>query len=272
MECLPDYEVDEMPQLNTESLSPALRSKYIGIGRQFGSDRTLAQGVESFNAATLHAQALSSHGFSLAKTKRIGWAVEALRLSGGEREQSRLAAGIGTDERHAASAAGKEARRQANNQFALSIDELEFAGHEKVAREVERVMQQTRSSGPDLSLLDRQLETLIGAFKWEAVQRVTADTGGPQAVEALENARRMLVPVLDRGRTHAGNTPVETERLDLLDGIIVDLCRQARKAARTAGKALAQPAMAGAFELDILYGRKKPKSADAPEEKQAEAV
>lgn len=266
MERSPTHEVEAMPPFNPDLLSPTIRSKYIVIGRKFGSDRTYAQGVETYNGAMTHAAALKAYGFSPAKANRLGEATDALKALGGDRELARLAAGQGTDARHAAQAAGKAARRKASSVMELALDELRLAGFETVAADAERVLRQTTSSGSDLSLLDRQLETLTGAFTSPEMSELTDDAGGPEALEALTNARQMLAPVLGRGRTHAGNTPIETERLDILDGIIVELCRQARAASRKAAIALAQPAMAKAFELDVLYGRKK-SSTEAPQKK-----
>jgi len=50
-----------------------------------------------------------------------------------------------------------------------------------------------------------------------------------------------------------GGTPTETARLDLVDGLIVELCRAARRAARAAARALGRPEIAKAFELTHLY-------------------
>lgn len=47
----------------------------------------------------------------------------------------------------------------------------------------------------------------------------------------------------------------ETDRLDLLDGIIVALARGARKAARDAARRLGQPSLTANFELDKIYKR-----------------
>ena len=60
-------------------------------------------------------------------------------------------------------------------------------------------------------------------------------------------------------------TPEETDKLDLVDGIIVGLTRSAREAAAAASKALGEPAIKAAFRLDQLYGgaRAKKKSTDA---------
>ena len=57
-----------------------------------------------------------------------------------------------------------------------------------------------------------------------------------------------------RSATGARGTPEATERLDLIDGIILELVRQAQKAADVAGKELGEPALAKVFALTALYG------------------
>ena len=47
--------------------------------------------------------------------------------------------------------------------------------------------------------------------------------------------------------------PEATQRLDHIDGIIIDICRRARDAAEAASKDLGDPAILKAFKLDKLY-------------------
>jgi len=46
-----------------------------------------------------------------------------------------------------------------------------------------------------------------------------------------------------------GGTVLSTEEMDVIDGVIVTLCRAAKKAARIAAHELAQPAITTAFAL-----------------------
>jgi hypothetical protein len=41
----------------------------------------------------------------------------------------------------------------------------------------------------------------------------------------------------------------------MIDGLIVELTRDARRAARAAANELSRPALASAFELNALYGK-----------------
>jgi hypothetical protein len=74
-----------------------------------------------------------------------------------------------------------------------------------------------------------------------------------QAMEELTAAAEALRGATRNNTTRRG-TVAETEQLDQIDGLIVDLVRRARKAARSAARQMGQPALAKAFELDLLYG------------------
>jgi hypothetical protein len=53
--------------------------------------------------------------------------------------------------------------------------------------------------------------------------------------------------------------------MDLLDGLIADNVRDARRAARAASRALGRPEIARAFELTALYqGRRDRRPAEPP--------
>ncbi|TKD03986.1 hypothetical protein [Polyangium fumosum] len=75
--------------------------------------------------------------------------------------------------------------------------------------------------------------------------------GGPQAALDLD-AKATALRDAAKAKAEPRGTPVETETLDLLDGIIVSLARTAREAAEAAARELGEPAVATAFELSAL--------------------
>ncbi|MDI3290893.1 hypothetical protein [Polyangium sp. 15x6] len=87
--------------------------------------------------------------------------------------------------------------------------------------------------------------------------------GGAQAALDLE-AKATALRVAAKAKAEPKGTPVETETLDLIDGIIVSLARTAREAAEAAARELGEPAIATAFELSALYKRRGRKKADEP--------
>ena len=104
----------------------------------------------------------------------------------------------------------------------------------------------------DPNVLAEQLDLLRGALAAPPIAEVTASRGGPAAVAVLA-AAASGVRAVAAGRPSGTGTPEETERLNLIDGLIVTLARRARAAARSASDELGQPAMAKAFELSALY-------------------
>lgn len=241
--------------LDIEKITGTVRESYVETGRNFGSDRACAQGTETLKHAKANVESLRKHGYGPSKIALLSEAIEQNRAAGGDREASRTGEGVATKERHLAERAGKGAREQARTVLFNCVGDLRLTGEQTAALEVEQVLGQTASSGSHLPTLSRQLELLAGAFTSPQVDAVVADCGGPEALQAINEAQMKVRAAVARGASHATRTPQETERLDLLDGIIVDLCRQARKAARSAARALGTPALAPLFDLNLLYGR-----------------
>lgn len=70
-----------------------------------------------------------------------------------------------------------------------------------------------------------QLEHLHKALTAPALAPAAADRGGPEAAADLATTMATL-RAADQGRRSGPGTPVATERLDLLDGIVVTLARR----------------------------------------------
>jgi hypothetical protein len=81
-----------------------------------------------------------------------------------------------------------------------------------------------------------------------------------RARSVLQGARCVLHRA---GKAEPRGTLAETEKLDLIDGIIVSLVRMAQKAGDAAAKELGEPSIATAFELSVLYKRKAKTKSDA---------
>jgi hypothetical protein len=101
----------------------------------------------------------------------------------------------------------------------------------------------------------QQLVLLGDALKNKVVAAEAKEQGGPEAVAELEASIAALRKA-DQEDVGVRGTPVETMKLDLLDGIIVQQVRRARRAALAASKRLGNPALVEAFKLDKLYRSK----------------
>jgi hypothetical protein len=98
----------------------------------------------------------------------------------------------------------------------------------------------------------------------------TATRGGPKAITDLAAHAGALRAAAQTSSVGPG-TPEQTERLNLIDGIILELVREARAAADSAGKALGEPSLVTAFALTELYGTwSRPSAATEKNEKVGE--
>lgn len=123
---------------------------------------------------------------------------------------------------------------------------------------VEVVLGQTSSlplSGQDEALAG-QLDLLAGLWAETTVANAAQGRGGAKALTNLQGAAAALrTAAEDREATGTRST---TEQMDLLDGIIVTLCRSARKAAKQAATELGRPALIDDFALTHIDDDRAP--------------
>ncbi len=140
---------------------------------------------------------------------------------------------------------------------------LLLAGNIEAVQKIEVLLDSESAVAEDAEGLAKQLDALRAVLKHPAVAEAAQKRGGPQAALDLE-AKAMALRAAAKAKAEPRGTPVETETLDLIDGIIVSLARTAREAAEAAARELGEPAIATAFELSALYKRRGKKKADEP--------
>ena len=251
--------------VDQSTLSPLAREGYIHLGKSFSSIDTLAQANLTLKGLALHGRELIRHGFGPSDAQRLTEARDALQTERvgrgaevGEKLVSREAV------RDALARAGGE-RFAARSILSGAARELLESGDAEGARKIEVALQQTSVvPARDAGLFADQLEHLHGALVDPALAPAAADRGGPEAVVDLETTIATLRSA-DRGYTGIRGTPVATERLDLLDGIVVTLARRAFRAAHAAGRRLGKPALAAAFDLKhVRKSRARPDDTPSP--------
>jgi hypothetical protein len=241
--------------IDLSTLSPSARASYITIGKEFGSTDTLNQANQTLQGLADHGPELILHGFAQADATRLQDARDALESATVGRTGALGDKKVTSATYLAAMKNGKAMRATGRAVLQAArrvLHELGDAASEAGVKVIDAALAQTRSAGDSAATLAVQLDTLRGVFSDAAVAAAAADRGGPQAVTNLE-AKATALRTAASARAGAGGTPAATEEMDLLDGLIVTLARDARRAAREAAKRLGKPALAANFELTHLY-------------------
>ena len=244
-----------MPLLLDE-FSARARTKHIKTGRRYGSSVVLAQAddtLEALDALAAMADQLAEKGFSRSDGERLADGRAALLESGVLKDVAEADAQAKTQAFQAELKRGKQARRDSEAILTRVQTVLDEKGNEAAAQAIEIALRGGGSSGSDADKLRAQLQGLRAPLAREDVAEAAADRGGAAAIAAIDASLAELRSIEQVRPTKRG-TPAETERLDLIDGIVVDLVRSARRAARALAAALGQPSIAERFELEALYG------------------
>lgn len=249
--------------LDLSKLPVAARARYVDVGRRYGSDLTLNQANHTLNALSAHGKTLVGFGFAVADGERLKDARDLLVEAGVGRDQARGSRKRTSTALLAAIKRAKAARKRGQAIVLALLDQSEELGLTPQRDALLATAAQTRSAGADEELLGRQLDLLQAALSQAALKTAVKDRGGPDAVTELAAAAAELRSTAAAARSTPG-TPAETEQLDLLDGIIVELTRSARRCARAAAAALGRPALAKAFELLFLYPAGNGESEEPP--------
>lgn len=249
---------------DSEKIAAATRHELILVGRKFGSEDTLAQAEKTSNALKTYGAKLALWGFNDEDTKRLGEARDALIAAGVGREAVRVGKKTTNNAYAAALETGKSRRLQARSVLSGARRVLADQGNVDAVRSVDTVLNHAPTAEESASKLADQLDTLHASLSEAPVAQAASQRGGPEIAAELVTCSAALRAISQEAATAPG-TPAATERLDLLDGIIVGLSRGARRAARAAAKASGEPAMATAFELTELYRSTKGKKAAGTE-------
>lgn len=238
------------------TIHPQAKDKLIELGRRFGSSDTLAQAERTQNGYTQHGSVLEGHGYGPADAAALGEYMQALIAAGVTREGTRVGKKVTDIQYLGVMRAGKQLRSRARSVLRNTVSILGMqagAAEQAAASVVEGALKQTSETSNDLHTLGNQLELLVGALKNTVVADAAKGRGGDMLLTELEAQIPALRTVAKVNAVPRG-TPADTELLDLLDGLVVENCRAARRAARSASQVLGVESIAKAFELGELYG------------------
>lgn len=246
-----------MTALDLTKIAPKARARYIRLGRRFGSDDTFKQATKTLQAIDTHASALVDHGFGTDDALRLGAAKNALGTAGTGRETKVTEKKTTRKDYLAAVSLSKRARTKARTILENTLVPLDDAGHEDAVHKVEATLGQTSSlpiAGQDEALAV-QLDLLAVILSDSTVADAAKSRGGAKALANLQDAAAALRTAAEERETTG--TRLSTEEMDLLDGIIVTLCRAARNAAKQAAKEFARPALLADFALTHITAHRE---------------
>ena len=238
-----------MTTLDLSQIASNARQRYIRLGRRYGSDDTFQQATKTLKALTTHGNDLLERGFGSADVSRLQAAQSALGAAGIGRETKVTAKKSTRKDYVAALANAKTARNKARTILENILVLLHDEGNEGIAHHVESALGQTNSlpvPGQDEALAV-QLDLLAATLTDAHVANAAGPRGGQKALVQLQDTASALRN--DSEERENTGTRMSTEEMDLLDGIIVTLCRSARNAAKQASRELGRPALLADFAL-----------------------
>lgn len=223
-------------------LSDDARSFLGRVGRRFGTQEVRAQAQHTLAAHGRFTNELRLHGFSAADGQRLAAAREAAV------SLARIDTKV-TDRNYVmALVEAKTCRARARSVLLSAYRRLRASGGSstEVAHAMTRIsgiITETGEPGGDDHVYAVHLSRLREVLSLPSVAAQVADSGGPEAdaklVEGLEALRKV-------GEV---NAPAVSRDDDVLDGLIVELCRTAQFAAQSAAKEIGNRSIAGEFRL-----------------------
>jgi len=241
-----------MSTLDLSRLSAAGRERYLRIGRGFGSSDTLKQANKTLKALASHATVIVDHGFGPEDVSRLSAARDALSAAGVGRENKVTEKKNTRRDYLAAVAQAKRERAKALVILSNTLVPLHDAGDQDATHKIETALSQTRvlpDPGEDEKLAV-QLDVLGQTLAVTAIANAAKTRGGPKAAAALPASAAALRSAAEQ--REGSGTRLSTEEMDVIDGMIVTLCRSARNAARQAAVDLGTPALLAAFALPYI--------------------
>jgi hypothetical protein len=241
--------------IDLNSIPAATRDQQIKLGRQYSSTDTLAQANQTLSALGSYANEVATEGFIAEDGARLSEARDMLLAAGVGRETARGDKKVTNQAYVDALADGKKKRlrgRTVLENTMAALSESSDPSAPDAARAILGTLLQTQTADDDAEKLSGQLAQINATLGLAFVRDEAAKRGGAKAIEDLTSSAATLRAVAQQGATVAG-TPAATQLLDHIDGIIIGLCRRARKAARSAAKQHGNPAIATVFELNKLY-------------------
>lgn len=236
--------------VDIDSIAPVARKRYLGLGRRYITACVLAQADKTMRGLGKHGPLLVDYGFGEEDGQDLATVASALRAQDTDSAQAVGQRKITSQTSSGTFDKGKLGRRGLRSILSGALRVLDEQGNEAAATQVRTVLKATKTLS-DNAMLPKQIAMLLEVLADPAVAQVASGRGGPSALIRLPALQASLVNALG-DRAEQSPTTSANERRDVLDGIVVTLCRQAYTAAQLAARALGQPAIEAEFELTHL--------------------
>jgi len=229
------------------------RARYVMLGKGYGSPTVIDQGRQTLAAMRKHAAPLAGHGLIAADADDLESAVEQSVAAGGAREGVRTEKGTASSSLADAMVAAKSARVNMRRvgQSALRANGRRPGTKDAAFTELDTALDASSRQPRTGEKLAQQIDALAATLAKPAVAGLISTRGGEGAAARGAAAATALRTALE-GTAQVPGTPTATELLDLLDGIIIELCREARSAARAYADESGDAAVAAELELTKL--------------------
>lgn len=224
-----------------------LRAQGMGVG----SDAVQQVGARVMNALPTHAAALARHGYVARLGERLAARLEqSVALTAARPEVARDKGAA----RAQAAASFKASKQEHKRVYTLVVEGLRDARDVTPAdvwRKLSADAEAVRSVGASPAVLYRNMLGLAALAQAPELADAMEERGAQSAGAELAAQARALKADTDAAQLGRG-TKVESEEIDVLDGLIIEDLRSLRRIARSAASALGNPEIAAAFALDEL--------------------
>lgn len=248
--------------LDLETYSPEALERFRVVGERYSSGVALAQADKTLAACERHREGLVQFGFGPDDEQTLVDGRQESRLQQTEHAQAdgsrKAVTATFSDTRDS----GRHERRAGRTVLGRGANELLKLRDYDNARAAQAILKVTRATPKD-DALPVHLETLLAALQQPAMAAVLARRGGPETVGRIQGVLAVLQPAMEE-KSASSPVMLASQRRDILDGLLVSLCRDAYAAARLLGRALKQPAIAAEFSLTHLK-RSRKTAAPAPD-------
>lgn len=244
---------------NIDAINPDKKEQLIASGRHFGSPLVKAQGEHTLAALLRYETVMANYGFTAEEIQALRDFLAMYPENLQAREVKQVGRTLNSRQLQSQTKSAKAVRLQShgllgmvsNRLHAQSVTPEDEAG--KAAQIIDITLSKTAAAPKTTDGFLSQLRLLAHCWTNHAVANEAAKRGGVDLLGSLQ-AQIAVLEATQKDLQHAAPTAADTQRLDLIDGLIIERVREARRIAKTASKASGDPALADAFKLTHLDG------------------